>query len=181
MAVLEIINLGHPILREVAKEIPPKKIKSKKIQTLITDMKETMHNAQGVGLAAPQVAQSIQLALIEISEDSERYEEAQDLPSTNHYVIINPKVQVRDSSPSGMWEACLSIPGMRGYVERPSSIQVDFLDENAEQKTLILDDFLSIVFQHELDHLQGILYTDRLKDPHMFGFNKTLDQFSENE
>ena len=76
----------------------------------------------------------------------------------------NPKVSVVDKTEQGFWEGCLSVPGLRGFVERPRSIRVDFLDENAEPRTIEAEDFLATVFQHELDHLVGKLYVDRMKD-----------------
>ena len=80
------------------------------------------------------------------------------------FIIFNPKITVMDDTEQGFWEGCLSVPGLRGYVERPRSIRVDFLDENAEPKSIEIEDFLATVFQHELDHLIGKLYIDRMKD-----------------
>ena len=80
------------------------------------------------------------------------------------FVIFNPEITILDEAEQGFWEGCLSVPGLRGFVERPRKIRVDFLDENAENRSIEVEDFLATVFQHELDHLIGKLYVDRMKD-----------------
>jgi peptide deformylase len=117
--------------------------------------------AGGIGLAAPQIGISKQLAIIKLSEESDRYPDMEDSES---FVIFNPKISVLDENEQGFWEGCLSVPGLRGFVERPRSIRVDYLDENAEPVFIEIEDFLATVFQHELDHLIGKLYVDRMKD-----------------
>jgi peptide deformylase len=86
------------------------------------------------------------------------------MEDTEEFVIFNPKITVIDETEQGFWEGCLSVPGLRGFVERPRSIRVDYLDENAKSKSIEIEDFLATVFQHELDHLIGKLYVDRMKD-----------------
>ena len=86
------------------------------------------------------------------------------MEDTEAFVIFNPKITVLDETEQGFWEGCLSVPGLRGFVERPRSIRVDYLDENAESMYIEIEDFLATVFQHELDHLIGKLYVDRMKD-----------------
>ena len=136
-------------------------IKSPETKLLLEDMWDSLEVAGGIGLAAPQIGILKKLAVIKLSEESDRYPDMED---SEPYVIFNPKVSVVDKTEQGFWEGCLSVPGLRGFVERPRSIRVDFLDENAEPRTIEAEDFLATVFQHELDHLVGKLYVDRMKD-----------------
>lgn len=163
--------MGHPILRKKARALSKEEISSPEIRRLVQDMIETMHEYGGVGLAAPQVHQSVQLAIIEFDEENARYP---DLGHQGLTVVINPKIKVLDSKPQGFWEGCLSVPELRGYVERPRKVQVDFTDLEGRSLSLTAEDFLATVVQHELDHLDGVLYVDRMKDPTKFAF---LDEY----
>ena len=174
MAVREIIKMGHPTLRRKAQMLAPESIQSEEIKTLIKDMYETMKVTNGVGLAAPQVNVPIQLAIIEVDVDNERYPEQESTPFS---VFINPKIKILDKKKLGMWEGCLSVPGLRGYVERPKKIKVDYLDENGVEKSLVADGFQAVVLQHELDHLQGILYIDKIKDSKHIMYEDMYDEF----
>ncbi len=129
-----------------------------------------MKKACGIGLAAPQIGISIQLAVIKLESDSERYD---NLESSEEFVVFNPKLEVIDEQKQGFWEGCLSVPGLRGYVERPRKLKIKYLNENGHAKEIIVEDFLATVFQHELDHLFGYLYVDRL--------NSTKDLVFEDE
>jgi peptide deformylase len=129
-----------------------------------------MKKAGGIGLAAPQIGISIQLAVIKLESDSERYD---NLESSEEFVVFNPKLEVIDEQKQGFWEGCLSVPGLRGYVERPRKLKIKYLNENGYAKEIIVEDFLATVFQHELDHLFGYLYVDRL--------NSTKDLVFEDE
>jgi peptide deformylase len=161
MAIRKIARMGHPVLRQVGRELTPKEIKSPEIQRLIEDMIETMHEYSGIGIAAPQVHESIQLAVIEFDEDSDRYP---DMGDQDLMVICNPKITVLDETEQSFWEGCLSIPDLRGLVPRPRKVQIDYLDETGSPKQIIAEDFLATVFQHELDHLVGKLFVDRIRD-----------------
>ncbi|MDR3606552.1 MAG: peptide deformylase [Oligoflexia bacterium] len=167
MSILKVARMGHPVLREVARELKPSEIRSDAIRRLVEDMLETMHEYSGVGLAAPQVHQSIQLAVIEFEDDNPRYPDAGAQGLT---VFFNPRITVLDTKEQGFWEGCLSVPEMRGLVHRPRKVKVDYLDVDARPQTLIAEDFLATVVQHELDHLQGVLYVDRIKDLRKFAF-----------
>ncbi len=151
MAIRKVARMGHPVLRQVAKQLTPEQIRSPEIKQLIHDMVETMEEYGGIGLAAPQVHESLQLAIIGF--DNEPLE-----------VYINPKITVLDSKEQGFWEGCLSIPELRGLVYRPKKIQVDYLDIQGKPKQIIAEDFLATVFQHELDHLAGVLFVDRIRN-----------------
>ena len=156
---LQILKLGNPILRLIAKELTREEILSSEIQELIPKMWSMMREAGGIGLAAPQIGISIQLAVIKLENDSERYDNLED---SEEFIIFNPKLEVLDEKKQGFWEGCLSVPGLRGYVERPRKLKIKYLDEHAIERQVIVEDFLATVFQHELDHLFGYLYVDRL-------------------
>ena len=161
MAILKVARMGHPVLRQKARDLTPEEIRSPEVAALIGDMVETMHEYGGIGLAAPQVHRSLRLALIELGEDSDRYPDLGSLPLS---VFINPKIQVLDETEQGFWEGCLSVPELRGLVHRPRKIKVSYVDRGGKAQSLEAEGFLATVFQHEFDHLDGALYLDRLKD-----------------
>jgi peptide deformylase len=160
MALRQIVTLPEPVLRRKAK--PVTKF-DKDLQTLIDDMIETMRDAPGVGLAAPQVNVSEQLAVIEYSEDEEDEDEEVEgaTPKPKKlYVIINPEIiKASEEKVMGI-EGCLSIPGLIGEVERYEAIQVKALNRHGKPVKLKVDGWTARIFQHEIDHLNGILFTD---------------------
>ena len=162
MAIRRIIRMGHPTLRQVARPIPRKAIDTAPLRRLIVDMVDTLHDYGGIGLAAPQIGESLRLAIVEIDGGPTRYGDIPAMPLT---VFINPEVTVIDPETAGYWEGCLSVPGLRGFVERPRRIRVTALTDTGARQQLELQGFLATVFQHEFDHLDGRLYIDRLKDP----------------
>lgn len=161
MAVRRIIRMGHPTLRKVAEPLAPAHIGTAAFARLVDDMVETLHDYGGVGLAAPQINESVRLAILEVPGGPTRYGEVPKLPLTG---FVNPKVHVLDATPNGVWEGCLSVPGLRGYVERPRHVRVQALDLEGKPLTLEFTDFSATVVQHELDHLDGKLYIDRMAD-----------------
>ncbi len=173
MAVKKIIRMGNPILREKAVELTKEEILSTETKSLIKDMYDTMISAEGIGLAAPQIGVKKQIAIIGTPGETERYENIEDIPTM---IIINPKISTLDKTPLGNWEGCLSVPYLRGYVERPVEIKLDYLDEKAKQKSMKVSGFHATVVQHEVDHLNGILYIDRVKDTKHISY---LDEFVE--
>jgi len=159
MTLREIIFLPEPILRRKAK--PVTKF-DKDLQTLIDDMIETMRDAPGVGLAAPQINIPQQLAVIEYAEGEDDDEENEDAPPKPKklYVLINPEIiKASEEKVMGI-EGCLSIPGLLGEVERHESIQVKALNRHGNPVKLKVNGWMARIFQHEIDHLNGILYTD---------------------
>lgn len=169
MAIREIIRMGHPALRDAAKPFPKEEIGSKKFQDLVTDLKDTLAaTGNGIGLAAPQINASFRVAVIDIPDPVTRYGPVTPLPFT---VYVNPTISVLDEAARGYWEGCLSVPSMMGFVERPQHIKVEYLDDTGRAKSIELKGFLATVFQHEFDHLDGILYVDRLKDTRLFSFD----------
>ncbi|HEY2735624.1 MAG TPA: peptide deformylase [Polyangiales bacterium] len=174
MAIRKIARLGHPVLREKTREVTREEISSPEMRRLVKDMIETMHEYGGVGLAAPQVHEPVRLAIIEYDTDQGRYEVGDKQPLL---VIWNGRVKVLDETKSGFWEGCLSVPGMRGYVERPSKIEVNYLDERGKPQTIVAEGFLATVFQHELDHLDGVVYVDRITDTKRFAFTEEYARY----
>ncbi|MBP6177564.1 MAG: peptide deformylase [Anaerolineales bacterium] len=163
MALREIVTLPEPILRRKAKPITKF---DKDLQTLIDDMIDTMRDAPGVGLAAPQVNISEQLIVVEYSEDEDEEfleeEQAERKPPKPKklYVMINPEiVNASEEKVLGV-EGCLSIPGIQGEVERHESIQVKGLNRHGKPQKLKLNGWMARIFQHEIDHLNGVLFTD---------------------
>ena len=171
-----ILKMGNPILREVSKPLLKEEIVSDQSKDLVKKMWEVMEQAGGIGLAAPQIGVLKQLAVIRLDSDSERYENIED---SEEFVIFNPKLEVLDETKQGSWEGCLSVPGLRGYVERPRKLKINYLNEKAEEKEVIVEDFLATVFQHELDHLFGFLYVDRLKSVKDLIFENEINNIPE--
>ena len=174
MTIRKIARMGHPILRKKARALTKKEILSPEIQTLVADMIETMHDASGIGLAAPQVHESIQLAIIELQDENQRYP---GMGKQDLLVLINPVVKVLDKATQSFWEGCLSVPELRGLVERPRKISVRYLDLKAKEREIIAEDFLATVFQHELDHLDGTLYIDKIKDTRKLAFTAEYQRY----
>jgi peptide deformylase len=169
MSILKVARMGHPILREKTRELTAAEIRSSDIQRLIDDMVDTMHEYSGIGLAAPQIHQPIRLAVIELEADNDRYP---DLAETDSglQIIINPKVTVLDRKEQAYWEGCLSVPELRGLVHRPRRIRVDSLGRDGQPQSIEAEGFLATVYQHELDHLEGALFVDRMKDLQKLAF-----------
>ena len=174
MSVRKIIRMGHPTLRRVARELIPEEIGSDEMHRLVADMIDTLHDAGGIGLAAPQVNESIRLAIIEIPGGQTRYGEIPAMPLT---VFINPEIEITNPEGAGYWEGCLSVPGLRGFVTRPQHIRVRALNLHAEKMELDLQGFLATVFQHEFDHLDGRLYVDHIEDPTNLVFEEEYERY----
>lgn len=166
MAILKVARMGHPILREVAKEVDPARIGTPEFQAFVDSMIETMIEYDGVGLAAPQVHVSQRVVVMEI-EDNPRYPEAENLPLT---VVINPTIHFLTEERIDSVEGCLSIPDLRGVVSRIASIELEALDRGGRPLRRRFDGFPAAVVQHECDHLDGFLYVDRLKDTRSLAF-----------
>ena len=117
------------------------------------------------------ILEMINMTVIHLEEDSERYPE---LVESKKFIIFNPSISVLDETKQEFWEGCLSVPGLRGPVSRPRKIKVDYLDENAKENSIELEDFLATVFQHELDHLFGKLFVDRMEDISLLAYEEEL-------
>jgi peptide deformylase len=174
MAVRKIIRMGHPTLRQVAREVTEQEIGSDPLQRLIEDMVDTLHDYGGIGLAAPQINEPLRLAIIEIPAGPSRYG---DLAELGLSVFVNPDIQIIDPARAGYWEGCLSVPGLRGFVERPQHIKVTASNQHGEPVELELSGFSATVFQHEFDHLDGKLYLDRMTDTTKLAFEEEFARF----
>jgi peptide deformylase len=155
MALLQITTLPDPVLRRKAHKIA---VVDKELQPLIDNMIETMRDAPGVGLAAPQVSQSIRLIVVEYGEENEEGEEAE---PKKLFVVVNPEIALASEEKEMGIEACLSIPGLAGEVERHSAILVKGLNRYGKPTRIKAEGWLARIFQHEIDHLDGIVFTDR--------------------
>jgi len=160
MAILKVARLGHPVLRQQAERVLPADIQSVHVQRLIDDMIETMHEYDGAGLAANQVHVPRQIAVIEVAKNP-RYPDAPEIPLT---VLINPVVTPTSEEIEEGWEGCLSVPDMRGVVPRYTAVRLECLDRQGKPVDLVAKDFFARVIQHETDHLNGIVYVDRIRD-----------------
>ena len=162
MSVQQVLKVGAPSLRERSAELTKTQIRSPMMRRLARDMTETLAEAKGIGLAAPQIGVQLRVVLFDVSPDNGYDPNGPGLPRT---ICINPQITVLEGPTAGYWEGCLSVPGKRGFVERPQHIRLDFLDLAAKPRSLEFDGFLATVCQHEVDHLDGVLYIDRVKDP----------------
>ena len=168
MAIREILRMGNPILLKVSEKV--KKFDTPEIHELIKDMIETMKDAQGAGLAAPQVGESIQLVIFGVDKN-ERYPDAEEVPFT---VLINPVITPLIQEKEDDWEGCLSVPGMRGVVPRYKTINYKGFDQYGNEINKNAEGFHARVVQHECDHLFGILYPSRIENMKLFGFHDEI-------
>jgi peptide deformylase len=164
---LKIAQAGEPVLRQVARLLTLEEIQSNEIQKLVVDMQETMRDAPGVGLAAPQVGLSLQLAVIEDREEylkdisSDQLRDRERRPVAFH-VIINPKIVEITDTKAEFFEGCLSLAGFSAIVPRASGVRVECLDERGQPETIAATGWYARILQHEIDHLEGNLYIDRM-------------------
>ena len=175
MTIHKVLRMGDPRLREVSQ--PVEAFDTPELHALIADMKETMDAYDGAGLAAPQIGVLKRVMIFGI-EANPRYPDAEQVPMTT---LINPEFEVIDDLPESGWEGCLSIPGMRGIVSRPSFIRYRGYDELGMLIEREVEGFHARVFQHEYDHLDGVLYPDRIQDRASFGFVEELDAATESD
>jgi peptide deformylase len=168
MSILKVARMGHPILRAKAHPLDKTDIGSARIQQLIDDMLETMAEYHGVGLAAPQVHHGVRLFVADLDHAAEGDEE------TEPIAILNPEISVVGTDVVEDWEGCLSIPDIRGRVPRAREIVLRALDRSGERIELRAHDFPARVIQHETDHLDGILFFDRMRSFDTLTF---LDEF----
>jgi peptide deformylase len=155
-----IAQIGIPILRSQA--LPVEQVTDSKIIELIDCLVKTVTANQGVGIAAPQISQPYRIFII-ASHPSDRYPHAPTMPPT---AMINPRILSHGEQLEEDWEGCLSVPNTRGLIPRYQQIEVEYTTKTGELKQEILTGFIARIFQHELDHLDGIIFTDRLSDPY---------------
>lgn len=166
--LLKIVAVGHPVLRQTARAIAPKEIRSPEVKELIEHMRETLRDAPGVGLAAPQVGQSLNLAVI---EDRAEYHKAmteaelkeRERVAVEFHVLINPRIELLYDSQVSFFEGCLSLPGFMAEVPRSRSVRVTCLDHHGKPRVIEATGWYARILQHEIDHLQGKIYIDRMQ------------------
>lgn len=171
MAIRKISNLGHPVLRKVAQEIPNDKLGSLELKRLIGDLCETMIEYEGVGLAAPQVFESVRVFVMYAGA------EVSDEPDPAPIVWVNPRLEFEGDAQAESWEGCLSIPDLRGRVSRHEAVEVSGIDARGELRKVRYEGFAAVVAQHEFDHLEGIIFMDRMKDLKSLTYVREFDRF----
>jgi peptide deformylase len=167
MSILKVARMGHPVLRQRARPIDMSELGNPLVQKLVDDMLETMREYHGVGLAAPQVHEGRRIFVALLDEEPG--------PESTPVVLVNPEVASEGSQREEGWEGCLSIPDVRGLVRRFTDVSVRALDRHGKPLTLRLKDFAARVAQHELDHLDGVLFLDRMTSLASLTF---LDEYS---
>ena len=170
MAVLPIVRMGNPVLRPPAAPVPPEVLAEAATQQCIDDMIETMHEADGVGLAAPQIGLDWQLFVYQAEDDDDP---AGGVPLC---VVVNPMVEPLQGEQVFDWEGCLSIPDLRGLVPRHSAVRLHGLDREGRPMERVVEGFEARIVQHEFDHLNGVLFLDRMRDLQSLAF---LDEWHE--
>ena len=178
MAILKIARMGHPVLSRPAQAVADPR--DPEIRRLVNDMVETMMDANGAGLAAPQVHVPLRVVVFQAPgersdpglEGDERFDHTAPLT-----VLINPEIQILDPTPEGGWEGCLSVPGLRGWVERPANIRYRGLGLDGAVIERVARGFHARVVQHECDHLDGRLYTSRMGDLSRLIFESEIRHF----
>lgn len=168
MAVRPVLKMGHPLLRQVAE--PVVRFGTSDLRNLVQDMDDTMRALNGAGLAAPQIGVSLRVVIFEVRQNP-RYPDAGVVPYT---VLVNPRLEPLGDGMEDRWEGCLSVPGLRGLVPRHRQLRYTGFDADGQPLDRTVDGFHARVVQHEVDHLDGILYPLRMRDLDSFGFEDTL-------
>ncbi|MEO8091126.1 MAG: peptide deformylase [bacterium] len=174
MSVREIVAVGDPVLREPAREVSPQELRSAEMQTLIDDLIETRRAADGAGLAANQVGVGVRIAVAEIEGVNPRYPYKPPIPLT---VVVNPTVEPLDDEQFCNNEGCLSVPGLRGNLMRHVAIRLRYLDREGVSHDEVKRGLTAGTFQHEVDHLAGTLFLDRVTDPTTFATWEQFERF----
>lgn len=167
---LEVIRLGHPVLRSVAEPVPDDWFASGRLEQLGRDLVRTMLEEEGVGLAGPQVAEEIRLFAYWMPAHDEE-------PAIEPAVVVNPEIRIVDPELEEGWEGCLSIPGLRGLVPRARRIKVKGRTIEGESMSLTADGFHARVIQHEFDHLDGVVFLDRMTSPHSLAYEDEWERY----
>ena len=174
MSLLKIIRLGHPNIRQGTEPVSLEELHSPETQRFIDDMVETMRDANGVGIAAPQVHVSKQIIVIEVSPENPRYPNQAAVPLM---VLLNPIITEHAETTVEGWEGCLSVPDLRGLVPRWTRVKVNGLDREGQAVQLEAEGFFARVIQHEVDHLHGRVFLDRLPDLKTLTHLREYEQF----
>ncbi len=165
MSVREIVTVGDPVLRERAREVSAKELRSVEVQQLIDDLIDTKRAANGAGLAANQIGETLRVAIVEVEPGNPRYPYKPPVPLT---VIVNPVLEPVGEQTVEINEGCLSVPDLRGTVPRFEAVRVRYLDRDGGEHEEVRRGLTAGTFQHEVDHLDGVLFLDRVRDPRTF-------------
>jgi peptide deformylase len=174
VTVRPILSLGDPVLRQRSRSVTPEELASAEVQALIDDLIETKRDAHGAGLAANQVGETVRVAVVEVEPDNPRYPYKPPVPLT---VIVNPEIEPVGEETFAVNEGCLSIPNLRGELERHLEISVRYLDREGNERVETRRGLEAGTFQHEVDHLDGVLFVDRA-DPRTFA---TADEYERHQ
>lgn len=166
--IREVLRMGDPRLWQ--KSLPVTRLSSPELHELLQDLRDTMAHLNGAGLAAPQIGVQLRVVIFGVKSNP-RYPDVEEVPDT---VLINPELTPLSSEMEDGWEGCLSVPGMRGWVPRWKKLRYVGFDEQGKRFKREVDGFHARVVQHEVDHLDGILYPMRIRDFTRFGFNEAL-------
>ena len=177
MSVREIVTIGDPVLRRRGRDVTPDELATPEIQQLIDDLIETRRAANGAGLAAPQVGEGVRIAVVENEGDNPRYPYK---PPIELRVLVNPTLEPADSEMVVINEGCLSVPGLRGDLERCVSVRARYLDREGREQEEVVRGLTAGTFQHEVDHLDGILFVDRA-DPRSLATWEQFDRHGREE
>jgi peptide deformylase len=170
MSILKVARMGHPVLRTKARALDRGEVKSPAVQQLIDDMIDTMFEYHGVGLAAPQVHESMRIFVASLSDTGE-----DDDTDAEPLVVINPEITIVNAETVDDWEGCLSIPEIRGRVPRPRAVKLRALNRKGDRVEVNATEYSARVLQHEFDHLDGVLFFDRMRSLESLTF---LDEYS---
>jgi peptide deformylase len=175
MAVLKVAKLGNPVLRQIAKQVDLKRLADQQgeLQDFIDDMIDTMHEEDGVGLAAPQVNRSLQIVVLEY-DNNERYPDESSIPVT---VLVNPVLSDYGEEKALGWESCLSLVDFRGLVPRSTSVTLKAYDRHGDRIEKRATGFEAVVLQHEIDHLNGKVFLDRMEDLTKLAYQEEFEEF----
>jgi peptide deformylase len=169
MAVRKIAQIGHPVLRAPARPVTLEELRSRPIQSLIDDLVDTMRDANGAGIAAIQVYEPVRICVVEVNNNP-RYPYKPKIPLT---ILVNPRIEPLSTETFENYEGCLSVPNLRGLVKRSGLIRLTAIDRDGQPTVQICRGFTAGTMQHEVDHLDGIIFVDRVEDP------RTLSTWSE--
>ena len=175
--ILHVANLGNPILRRVADPVEPARIKEPLFQAFLDDLLQSMEFHDGVGLAAPQVFHSIRVIAVQVPDDMDDDSDEDAGVSMQPAVYINPELSDKSDEMLDGWEGCLSLKDLRGIVPRHASVHLAALDRDGKPIDISLKGFAARVFQHEMDHLDGIVFTDRMENMNSLVFLNELEKY----
>lgn len=178
MAVREVLEIGHPVLAQRADDVPANEVGSGEVQGYVDDLIDTMRAANGAGIAANQIGIPFRIFTVEVKGSNPRYPYKPPIPLN---VLINPEIEFLSDARFENYEGCLSVPNLRGVVTRHLELKVSALDREGQRQEFEVRGYSAGTYQHELDHLDGLLFPHRVEDRSSFCSLKTFKDFKENE